>query len=1275
MTTTNQDQGENTTITEDTEEGMDQDEYEATAEMEELDLPEGIVIPPPPAAIGVGAPGEPRLVITHIINHNFKSYAGTKVLGPFHKSFSAIVGPNGSGKSNVIDSMLFVFGYRANKLRSKKISVLIHNSENHKGITSCTVEVHFQKIVDMPDDQFEIVDNSQFCVSRTASVDNSSYYSIDGKRSQYKDVAKLLRNSGVDLDHNRFLILQGEVEQIALMKAKAQTEHDEGMLEFLEDIIGSSRYKEAIEKLAKLVEDLSEERGDRLARVKHVEKEKDDLEPHRNEAVAFLKAQNTMVELENQLVQFYVRKISAKQKDLVIKRDELKEKLKEMEEGLSAVLSDKKEKVKLMTKISKTLEKKEALHQQKKDKMGELEKTNIKVFEDRKHSKNKSKDLTKKLAKEEKKLVDLKKVPGENERDLETLAKAVEQLSESKKTSEEHLTEVARTLKDETADLQKKIEEKEKPLMELMKSVNEAKSQKDMAAAELELYLKKHDNAVTALEKVESRIAEMVEKLKEIERERQELSKSIPPMDKQLKIEKDNLDKLKTNESEITNKLQATQSHLTDAEHSSKSAKSRGKVTDFLMELKASGKIAGIFGRLGNLGAIDGKYDVAISSCCPALENIVVDNVETAKKCVEALKRNNVGQATFIALDKMQRHQNAAHNKPKSALPRLVDLIQVSDEKFRVAFYHALRDTLVSKELSEATKVAYGKDRRWRVVTLKGEIIDTSGTMVGGGNRVISGRMGSKCVQEAVPLEQLRRMRKEADDMEAKLRSLRSKLALKEEEVENLQKKLHNATCRMEELDQEAPGLKSQLVQLKQQKPICEAEVRKTIPDQSKQKEMQDQLDKLTKSYNSALNKSKKVEDEKNGYLQQVEEINNKKLKPAQDALDKIISEMAAHKKKITKLHAGIESAKRNLKKGEANVKYLETEIKENEEYMAKLEEQWTQLEDEGSELLQETEEIQKAKQEVRAQLQECQNTIQEIEGRENKLKEDNRESLHSFEEKNTEINKRNDLLKKWKDRLSSLKLNHIDGEENEPLQTFSDEELMSFDEENLKSGITMQETKLNNMQPNLQAIEDYRKKEQVYLQRVSELDDVTEKRNKYRKIHDDLRKRRLNEFSAGFSVITNKLKEMYQMITLGGDAELEFVDSLDPFSEGIVFSVRPPKKSWKNICNLSGGEKTLSSLALVFALHHYRPTPLYVMDEIDAALDFKNVSIIAFYIKERTKNAQFIIISLRNNMFELADRLVGIYKTDNCTKSVTIEPALIAAKAAKKLKLPQKVD
>lgn len=176
-------------------------------------------------------------------------------------------------------------------------------------------------------------------------------------------------------------------------------------------------------------------------------------------------------------------------------------------------------------------------------------------------------------------------------------------------------------------------------------------------------------------------------------------------------------------------------------------------------------------------------------------------------------------------------------------------------------------------------------------------------------------------------------------------------------------------------------------------------------------------------------------------------------------------------------------------------------------------------------------------------------------------------------------------------------------------------------------------------------------------MERVAELEEITGERDQLCNSFDELRKQRLDEFMGGFTKIRLKLKEIYRTVTLDGDAELELVDSLDPFTEGIVLSVRPPKKSWKNVGNLSGGEKTLSSLSLVFALHEFRSTPIYVMDEIDAALDFKNVSIIAHYIKERTSNAQFIIISLRNNMFELCDRLFGIYKVRNCTSATYISP------------------
>merc|ERR1711865_967934 len=228
-----------------------------------------------------------------------------------------------------------------------------------------------------------------------------------------------------------------------------------------------------------------------------------------------------------------------------------------------------------------------------------------------------------------------------------------------------------------------------------------------------------------------------------------------------------------------------------------------------------------------------------------------------------------------------------------------------------------------------------------------------------------------------------------------------------------------------------------------------------------------------------------------------------------------------------------------------------------------------------------------------------------------------------------------------------------------------AEEDLVRVNRADADARVLLLDQNLKNLKPNLASIEEFRRADAEHKSKLSDYETVHTEREDARRSLEALRQQRLEEFMDGFSVISMKLKEMYQMITLGGDAELELVDTLDPFSEGINFSVRPPKKSWKQITNLSGGEKTLSSLSLVFALHHYRPTPLYFMDEIDAALDFRNVSIIANYIKQRTKNAQFIVISLRNQMFELADRLVGIYKTQDVSKSVAIDPLVFERKNA----------
>uniref|UniRef100_F7ADN1 Structural maintenance of chromosomes protein n=1 Tax=Ciona intestinalis TaxID=7719 RepID=F7ADN1_CIOIN len=1236
---------------------------------EQLDLPEGITVGPPPHVFGQFGSGDPRLIITHIVNYNFKSYAGKRVLGPFHKSFTAIIGPNGSGKSNVIDSMLFVFGYRANKIRSKKLSVLIHDSENHKEATSCTVEVHFEKIRGKDESGYCSVPNSGFSVSRTARKDNTSQYFINDRRVMFKEVATLLQDSGIDLNHNRFLILQGEVEQIAMMTPKALTAHGDGMLEYLEDIIGSSRYKEAIEQLHKEIEVLDEERKDKLSRVKVVEKDKDQLEPIRNEALDFLRKKNERTGLENMQIQCYINSrnnLSRENEHSKAKIDEILAKVSEFEEGFRSVKEEKKEKAKECAKAAKAKERVAATLVGKRDEMRALEKRNVKVFEDRKHRKGKIKELTKKLEKEKKKISDLETLPEKHENEILELTEEREELEKRKREIEESLKEAMHDLKEETQQLQDQKEEQEKLLLGEVKYVNEAKQQLDLASTELGLFATKLTNAENAVARCQSRMQEASDAEKTAKRKLAELqAKGSIDLEKEVKstqLEQE-VEALIPEERKLESKVQESTSTLMEARHSAQANRSRGKVINFLMQLKNTGKVPGIYGRLGDLGAIDTRYDVAISSCCPALENVLVDSIETARDCVEQLKRNDVGQATFIALDKMQKHEHALNNVPNTALPRLVDLIQVKEKKYHVAFYHALRDTLVAEELNVASKVAYDKKRRWRVVTLQGELIDTSGTMSGGGNRVSRGRMGSNICNESTPAE-IDAMEKKKNNFEQKYEQVRERRVQCEQELAEKREVLRNTVTQTKLLQHDSKNQHDVVAEMKRLMPQLERELNAAQPDPVQHKALQNKVKQLTKAYDAASTKTESIEKKKNELNSEISRIQDTKLSPLREKLKSAKTTLEEISKKITKLKVAVTTAKRNYVKCEKSIENTQSPKLEGDS-LETLEEEWKTLEVDGAAVLQALGEAEEESSKLRDALQEQQEQLKKMEKKEASVAEAYKEMKQNQEALCAGTNTRNEKIEQQKGLLGKLKLHKIDGEETLPLPSYPPEELDGVVLDELRNKITLLDIETEKLHPNMNAIEEFKAKQQVYLQRVGELDQVTGKRDKYRGMYDNLRKRRLNEFCDGFVVITNKLKEIYQMITLGGDAELEFVDSLDPFSEGINFSVRPPKKSWKTIRHLSGGEKTLSSLALVFALHYYRPTPLYVMDEIDAALDFKNVTIIAHYIKQRTRNAQFIIISLRNNMFEIADRLVGIYKTDNCTKSATIEPGLIAATAS----------
>uniref|UniRef100_A0A4W5M812 Structural maintenance of chromosomes protein 4 n=1 Tax=Hucho hucho TaxID=62062 RepID=A0A4W5M812_9TELE len=1116
-------------------------------------------IPPPPPPAMTNEPGAPRLMITHIVNQNFKSYAGEQILGPFHKRFSCIIGPNGSGKSNVIDSMLFVFGYRAQKIRSKKLSVLIHSSDLHKDVQSCTVEVHFQKITDKEGDDYEVIPNSKFYVSRTASKDNSSSYHINGKKTTFKDVGMLLRSHGIDLDHNRFLILQGEVEQIAMMKPKGQTEHDEGMLEYLEDIIGSCRLKQPIHTLSRRVELLNEQRGEKV----------------RNKTLVYL--------------------------------------------------SSEREK-------------------KKKERKREIIRESILKF-----------SLIFPLCQ----LEEVRNVPASSEKTISEASGRREELEKKKGKEEEKLKEVMASLKEETSGLQQEKETKEKELMELSKAVNETRSRQDVAQSELDIYLSRHNTAVTQLNTAKQSLQTTTDTLRDRRAAIKELQVKIPQCEQELKKDEAELEQLLQADGQARELVRDMRQKVEEAKSSLSSNRSRGKVLDALMQQKKSGKITGILGRLGDLGAIDEKYDIAISSSCGSLDNILVDSIDTAQKCVNFLKAQNIGVATFIGLDKMKVWESKMGpiSTPEN-IPRLFDMVRVQDESMKPAFYFALRDTLVAKDLEQATRLAFQKDKRWRVVTMQGQIIEMAGTMTGGGGRVMRGRMGSSIGTEVTQQE----VGNLLDTVS--LQGCQERKLQLEEKVQRLRQQLRDMKNTLEKYTNSMQSLAEQEAHLKPQIKELEANVLAAAPDKNQQKQLEKSLKDFQKDFEAASSKAGKVEAEVTRLHTLIVDINSHKLKAQQDKLDKVNKELDDCSSAITKAQVAIKTAGRNLKKCEDGVSRLEGELEENEKSLGDLTEHLKRLEGEAGEIMKACQEAEAALPEVQEQHQGVVRKIKALQEQEHALQEESLGVRLRVEQIDTSITEHTNKIKHWQREASKLSLHAIEDKPAEALPVLTPADLAAIKGPDvITNQISLMEARCAQMKPNLGAIAEYKKKEELYLKRVAELDEITTERDNFKRGCEDLRKQRLNEFMAGFNIITNKLKENYQMLTLGGDAELELVDSLDPFSEGIMFSVRPPKKSWKKIFNLSGGEKTLSSLALVFALHHFKPTPLYFMDEIDAALDFKNVSIVACYIYEQTKNAQFIIISLRNNMFEIADRLIGIYKTHNTTKSVGINPKTIVFK------------
>ncbi|GMM38896.1 condensin subunit [Saccharomycopsis crataegensis] len=1337
------------------------------------------VLTQPDAVDEIGNSGsKSRLVIDKLVLTNFKSYVGVQEVGPFHSSFSAVVGPNGSGKSNVIDSMLFVFGFRANKMRQAKLSELIHNSDKHQNLSFCSVDVHFKQVIDKIDygedeSPVDVVPGEDLVITRKAYRNNSSEYYINGNRSNYTEVTTLLKDQGIDLDHKRFLILQGEVESIAQMKPKAEKENDDGLLEYLEDIIGTAQYKSKIENSLDEVNNLNDVCVEKENRFEIVEKEKDNLEDDKDKALNFLKLDRQLTLKKSVAFQAQIHNRTEKSKENLEKFTKLKERLDE-ERKINADLH--KEIKDLDTKYSECSMKIKDINEQinkLQKKQRQVDKENVRFDEQKKNLNNKIKKSEKMISatntslqnantKLENHLMEQK----EYEEELKELQSQLEIEVNELESVRKELSNKTKPFTDEISKIQKELQPWNEKLNAKESQVKVAESNVELIESEFSNFDKEIAAKQDQMEKIVDHGKKLQEQLISLKKEKSKIQKQIEHGTKETKNAEIRLQEMKEN---LTN----TRHKVVDAKNSLSNSQNKSKVLSGLLRLQRSGRISGFYGRLGDLAVIDDQYDVAISTACSQLDDMVVETVEIGQQCIEYLRSQHLGYARFICLNKLRQFRMDPINTPMNC-PRLFDLISPKDPKFLPAFYSVLRDTLVAENLNAANRAAYGSNKRYRVVTLDGKLIDTSGTLSGGGNYVHRGGMRTKSNSTYDDAELY---------TEEDVNHLESELVAKEKhfqvaqdtlrEMETALKSLHDRDPEIDvsisKIELEMKSLTTDLASLtkivEDLNSTKEATIAKLNSDLTDAKDIvtqrKQQLAELKDGASSLENQLEKLE-------QKIMDIGGVKLKMQKSEVDGINQkiEILNHKSSTT-LHS-IKKAQNEIKRSEKTLKNSEVELSTTSAELAKIEEEFAKKDTNTAELEKQINKLNDEKESIAEEVDQVKEELGTKKAKINELKSTEIELENSIEKYEAVVRHDKKAIASIKHELDSLEFRDVshligwldlgipvkkaavkekfnkkkrkrktrindDGEEveveeeddveeeseedNEHGQTeeievdeneekeedankegqednsegenendengtqaesgeydlselkelkelfnttgfpiLNEEKISELDLDEVYNEIESIEGELENIRVDVNILEEYGRRASEYHNRKTDLNDAVAEREKLRDYVEELKKKRLNEFMKGFYTISSTLKEMYQMITMGGNAELELVDSLDPFAEGILFSVMPPKKSWKNISNLSGGEKTLSSLALVFALHKYKPTPLYVMDEIDAALDFRNVSIVANYIKERTQNAQFIVISLRNNMFELAQRLVGIYKVQNMTRSVTLK-------------------
>ena len=1146
--------------------------------------------------------------INKMVMHGFKSFAKHTEL-MFGGDFNCILGPNGSGKSNVLDALCFVLGKGSAKaMRAEKSSNLIYNGgKSKKQAKHGEVSIFF----DNSNKKFP-TDEKEIKVTRIVRQNGQSIYKINDKLRTRQQIIDLLNLAKIDPDGYN-IILQGDIVRFVEM-------HPIERRMLIEDISGISAYEDKkhkaeleMEKVGKNLNDTGIILAERGTYLKELKKDRD-------QAIKFRDMATKVKESKASLLKLKIGKKEKEKKEMDEKIISTKEELDKTNEKIKQLKEENTQHKQKIEVLSKEIEERGEKGQLNLTKEVESLKIGLTKYNSRvEHLKNE-------IAKLQKRREELKNSMKEADNKISQLNKEKSELQKQKENRQKEKEGIIKKIEefkkknklDSIGDIDRRIEEIDKKSEELQKETHSLREQEHSL-------IRKSD----FLQHQINTIDESVKKIAAVEKEHKNEIDELKNKRESFKKHTLELNKCLDEASSLSAQLENSRKKFSDSQEELAKLRARDigiteiKLADQAVRkiLEQKNKVKGIYGTIAELGDVPAEYSLALEVAAGArIKSIVVEDDKVAADCISYLKKNKLGIATFLPLNKIKPKETKSElkqlAKAKGSHGLAIDLISY-DNKFYDIFSYIFSNTIIVDDTETARKIGIGKAR---ITTLDGDLFEHSGVMIGGYRKSkgygFKEKELNKDIEEYEEITSnlkniISTLEKRRIENDAKTAELREKKANLEADIIKIEKTLHleptdlsSSKLKKEELKTESADAGKEIEKVKEKITALNKELTGIkIEKQNLRQKISELRDPaLVVELSTFEEKTKQIDGNIVEFVHEIRNINtqiNEIYIPEKEKINAILRQMDKDEldfnKEINELKGIAKEKNSILSQKEEEAKKFYTQFRELFTEKSKIDSLTTKNEAIISQQLDKSREI------------ELKNNTYSI--------------------KNVDI----------KAVLAGLQ------------QEFSQYEGVKIDTNKTEDQLNYEISKYEKLKEeigsvNLKALEIYEEVEKEYSSLLEKKEKLSNEKEDVVKMMQEIESKKKGLFMKEYNAITENFKRIFfQLSTKGGEAYLQLENPENPFEGGLNIKVKISSQKFMDIRSLSGGEKTMTALAFIFAIQEHEPASFYVLDEVDAALDKHNSEKFAKLIRQYADKAQYIIISHNDQVISESSNLYGI--------------------------------